>query len=401
MALKLSENARKVLERRYLKKDEQGKIIETPEEMFRRVARAITSADKAYGKSEKEVSGLEEAFYRMMTDLEFMPNSPALMNAGKDLGQLSACFTLPINDSMESIFETLKITSLIHKSGGGCVSKKAKVFTTYCGVEEIGTLYNRLKENELEKKSAGGEHFINLRKNDIYTLSFNSATGRFLRDKVEKIWHYRLPCERVFNLHFEGKSNVSTSDWHPFFVFYDGRIIERRADEMQIGDWVVFSNTSAAENWPFSSCQKLNGIAIDEEMGWLLGYFLGDGSLGKCQGKLRLRFFDESVEPLMKASRILSKISKRTYTIQKDSRNKTRYLVTYNPQVLEFIKEVTGITGEKKDFDLPPLIFKSPLNVVYSFLAGLMDSDGYICNKKIRLNYATASKKFARDLSSL
>jgi len=116
---KLSHNAIKVLERRYLKKDEEGKIIETPEEMFLRVAQAIALADKAYGKSEPEVENLKAAFYRIMSGLEFIPNSPCLMNAGKDLGQLSACFTLPINDSMESIFETLKITSLIHKSGGG------------------------------------------------------------------------------------------------------------------------------------------------------------------------------------------------------------------------------------------------------------------------------------------
>jgi len=117
--LNLSENALKVLERRYLKKDEQGKLIETPQEMFHRVAKAIADADKLYGKSEQEVSKLQEAFYNIMTNLEFMPNSPALMNAGKDLGQLSACFVLPIEDSMDSIFESLKATAMIHKSGGG------------------------------------------------------------------------------------------------------------------------------------------------------------------------------------------------------------------------------------------------------------------------------------------
>jgi len=119
MGLKLSENALKVLERRYLVKDESGKVIETPEELFLRVATAIASADKLFSKSPAEIENLKNAFYRIMTELEFMPNSPCLMNAGKDLGQLSACFTLPIDDSMESIFETLKVTSLIHKSGGG------------------------------------------------------------------------------------------------------------------------------------------------------------------------------------------------------------------------------------------------------------------------------------------
>src|SRR5512136_2742114 len=119
MALQLSENALKVLERRYLKRDQSGKVIETPEEMFRRVARAIAEAESNYKKTEEEVSRLQEQFYLAMTALEFIPNSPCLMNAGRDLGQLSACFTLPIDDSMDSIFETLKATAIIHKSGGG------------------------------------------------------------------------------------------------------------------------------------------------------------------------------------------------------------------------------------------------------------------------------------------
>jgi len=114
----LSQNSLTVLERRYLKKDAEGKVIETPRDMFLRVATKIASADIAYNKK-VDTDGLAKRFYNMMANFEFMPNSPTLMNAGRDLGQLSGCFVLPIGDSMEDIFDAIKYTALIHKSGGG------------------------------------------------------------------------------------------------------------------------------------------------------------------------------------------------------------------------------------------------------------------------------------------
>ena len=114
--LKLSLNAVKVLERRYLQKNEKGEVIETPREMFERVAKSIAEVEKEYKGDYKRA---EEEFYRVMTSFEFLPNSPTLMNAGTPLGQLAACFVLPVEDTMEGIFETVKNTALIHKTGGG------------------------------------------------------------------------------------------------------------------------------------------------------------------------------------------------------------------------------------------------------------------------------------------
>ena len=117
--LNLSENCLKVLEKRYLKRDEDGTVVETAVDMFTRVARTIADGDKAYGKSDADVERTATEFYRLMTSLEFLPNSPTLMNAGRELGQLSACFVLPVGDSMEEIFDSVKNAALIHKSGGG------------------------------------------------------------------------------------------------------------------------------------------------------------------------------------------------------------------------------------------------------------------------------------------
>ena len=114
--VELSDNAIKILKARYLLKDRDGNIDETAEEMFRRIAGKIASAEKIYGE---DVSLIEEEFYRLLSSLKFLPNSPAIMNAGKEAGQLAACFVLPVEDSMRSIFDTLKNAALILQSGGG------------------------------------------------------------------------------------------------------------------------------------------------------------------------------------------------------------------------------------------------------------------------------------------
>ena len=115
----LTENCRTVLRRRYLAKDRQGNVIEEPDQMFHRVAQNLTQADRRYGATQNDMDRTEEEFYQVMSRLEYLPNSPTLMNAGRELQMLSACFVLPVYDSMESIFETVKQATLVQKSGGG------------------------------------------------------------------------------------------------------------------------------------------------------------------------------------------------------------------------------------------------------------------------------------------
>jgi ribonucleoside-diphosphate reductase alpha chain len=115
----LSENAMTVLRRRYLRKNENGDPVESPRDMFWRVARVIAEPDAMYGADSRKTDGTAMRFYEMMATGKFEPNSPTLMNAGRPLGQLSACFVLPVPDSLEGIYETLKHMALIHQSGGG------------------------------------------------------------------------------------------------------------------------------------------------------------------------------------------------------------------------------------------------------------------------------------------
>ena len=160
--LKLPLNAIIVLERRYLRKDEKGRVIESTRQMFRRIAKSLAEVEKQYGKNNAEISKYEDEFYRMMTSLEFLPNSPTLMNAGTMFRQLSACFVLPVEDSIEGIFDTLKAAAIIHKTGGGTgfsfsrLRPRGDVVRTTGGIASGAISFAKIYDTATEVMKQGG-----------------------------------------------------------------------------------------------------------------------------------------------------------------------------------------------------------------------------------------------------
>jgi ribonucleoside-diphosphate reductase alpha chain len=297
---KLTVNAMEVLRARYLLRDEQENIVENPTQLFHRVAKNISKVDKIYGE---DAPKSEKLFYGMMARLEFLPNTPTLFNAGTDIGQLSACFVLPVEDSLESIFNAVKNMALIEKTGGGVgfnfskLRPKGDIVRSTKGVASGPVSFMRIFDVSTEVIKAGGKRrgammgilsidhpdvleFITVKQNPTMLSNFNvsiAATDEFMK-AVESDGEYwlvnprnrekvkQLKTKEVWNL-------IARSAWasgDPGVVFIDE--IKRHNPTPQVG--VIESTNPCGEQplLPYESCNlgsiNLSRLVEEKKINW-------------------------------------------------------------------------------------------------------------------------------------
>ncbi len=319
---RLREPALIVLKQRYLLKNENNEIIETPEDLFERVAKAVASAEANFSKDPNICEIYAEKFYDLMVNLDFLPNSPTLMNAGCPLGQLSACFVLPIEDSLDSIFETLKFTALIHKSGGGTgfsfsnLRPKGDIVASTQGVASGPLSFIKVFDSATEAIKQGGkrrganmgilridhpdiEEFIIAKREEKILTNFNlsvAITDHFMEalekgekfplinPRNKKIVKYIDP-KRIFSL-------IAESAWEcgdPGVIFID--TINRYNPTPHLGEIEATNPCGEQPLLPFESC-NLGSIN--------LANFVEDGKINWEDLKevihLAVRFLDNVIE---------------------------------------------------------------------------------------------------------
>lgn len=371
-----TDNAKVVLESRYLTKDRKGNLVETPDQMLERVASVVS-------KAEPKSKGMwQDRFLEMMDSLEFLPNSPSLMNAGRPLGNLSACFLLEIEDDLSAIFEAVKQVALIHK----CVTADTYVQTPL-GIEKIEEVLSRRSTSDV-------------------SLEFYNESGR---NVVSEIYSNGNVPTREIRTHrgFELRGSLN----HPILIMRNGILRFEELKNLQVEDYTVFFrgcdewNGRVPINFEFSPQKKYEARHISNlkrptipsctspNLGRFVGYIIGDGHVSRAHTVLFVAAEEEMLSDMRRITRELFGLEWK-----RNGRKSITYVI-WSEIVHQFLVSIGLTPAAAYEKEVPRIIRVSGKEVVAEFLRGYFSTDGHAGETAISV--CSTSKELLKQVQLL
>ena len=417
--LELSHNAQVVLERRYLTKDAAGNVVETPEGLFRRVARHLAQAERNYSASDQRIAEVEEQLYRLMTRLDFLPNSPTLSGAGRPLGMLSACFVLPVDDSLASIFETVKHAALVHQGGGGTgfafsrLRPAGSIVRSTSGVASGPVSFMKVFDGATEAIKQGGcvvpETMVTTDRGIVpirelgpvdapadswhrHTTPLTVATDDGRRVSNEFYHHGVAPIRRI---HTRNGYHLAATLQHRVRVIDEhGGYVWRRLEELKPGDWVVLQKGHLLEPEdyslpelpvkPYRSATPVRfPTQASEQFGEFIGYVVGDGAFnrynhGRTTGRLILTVCDDQPDVAAWLLRTCDELFVLTpITNKKPDDGSTNFFLNATTLVT-WLEKLGVVKLSAASARVPAVVFRRGMRMACGFLRGLFTADGTV-----------------------
>lgn len=429
--LKLSMNSIQVLQRRYLLRDELGNIKETPSQLFRRVARYIASAEARFGSDDETVKYYENAFYEIMTGFEFLPNSPTLMNAGTNIGQLSACFVLGVGDSLEEIFDSIKYSALIHQSGGGtgfCFSHlrpKGDYVKSTAGVASGPISFMTVFDHATNVIKQGGcISTKSLIRTDKGVLPLGKIINcpPFGDNPANCMVYTNGSFHNALLASDNGMAEVyviktaigteirSTYNHNIGVINEDGRFAWKEASQIKKGDWIIHVlGGHAGEDVCLPKMDRQqhfnsNRLKIPEkmnpELAELLGVYMADGCIST--GGRVIFAVEENDKELQERIRATMKnqFGIDMGMAQQKEGDKSLCMIFYSHDLCDFFEKAGWQKKGAKNAFVPSSIFQSSKEVAYAFLRGLFEGDGDVHSDGYPRLYSV-SETLVKDVQQL
>src|SRR2546428_1210170 len=428
---KLSENALRVLQKRYLKKDDKGKVIETPKELFARVAWNLAQAERNYGANEIQVEETARSFFRIMSRLEFLPNSPTLMNAGLELQLLSACFVLPVDDSLVGIFDALKQQALIHQGGGGTgfafsrLRPKGDFVKSTMGVASGPVSFMKIFDAATQTVKQGGCISVDslLRTSEglkpLGRLLNSPPLGEnFTRDRVFDGTGYSHalvaqdngPAE-IYSIETELGLRIGATYNHALAVVDgNGEAVWREAQDLSEGDWLVivkgghlgFDRSLSPLGPQHPNATRIRVPSrMNAELSELLGLYMADGCTSSG-GRFIITVGTLDIEVMERIRILMDRNFGFAPNHIKEGKGRGYVDIQFQSRdLVRWMERLGWVKGSSPNAFIPTEILTGSADSARAFLRGLFEGDGHLHSGSGYPSFSTASERLAIEAQQL